>query len=103
MPSHGRTPERQVMHDDTPLTVGRVTRVLTERILPAVNAESVPLTAEWHELPGEPVAPAGGLALDYTPEAVGAPWGAAWGTTWFRLTGEVPEHWAGRRVEVVAD
>ncbi|MGO4661349.1 alpha-mannosidase [Terrabacter sp. 2TAF16] len=91
------------MHDDIPLTVGRVTRVLTERILPAVHAESVPLTAQWHELPGEPVSPAEGLALDYTPYAVGTPWGAAWGTTWFRLTGEVPAHWAGRRVEVVAD
>ncbi|KRF38329.1 glycoside hydrolase family 38 C-terminal domain-containing protein [Terrabacter sp. Soil810] len=91
------------MHDDIPLTVGRVTRVLKERILPAVHAESVPLTAQWHELPGEPVPPAEGLALDYTPYAVGTPWGAAWGTTWFRLTGRVPAHWAGRRVEVVAD
>jgi alpha-mannosidase len=91
------------MHDDIPLTVGRVTRVLTERILPAVHAESVPLTAAWHELPGEPVAPAEGLALDYTPYAAGTPWGAAWGTTWFRLTGRVPAQWAGRRVEVVAD
>ncbi|WP_020141483.1 glycoside hydrolase family 38 C-terminal domain-containing protein [Terracoccus sp. 273MFTsu3.1] len=91
------------MHDDIPLTVGRVTRVLKERILPAVHAESVPLAAEWHELPGEPVAPVEGLALDYTPYAVGTPWGAAWGTTWFRLTGQVPAHWAGRRVEVVAD
>ncbi|MBW8732030.1 MAG: alpha-mannosidase [Terrabacter sp.] len=91
------------MHDEIPLTVGRVTRVLAERILPAVHAESVPLTASWHELPGEPVSPAEGLALDYTPYAVGTPWGAAWGTTWFRLTGQVPAHWAGRRVEVVAD
>src|SRR4051812_9538204 len=99
----GRTPERQVMHDDTPLTVGRVTRVLSERILPSVHAESVPLTVEWHELPGEPIEPAEGLALDYAPYEVGTPWGAAWGTTWFRLAGCVPAEWAGRRVEVVAD
>src|SRR4051812_18440971 len=99
----GRTPERQVMHDDTPLTVGRVTRVLSERILPSVHAESVPLTVEWHELPGEPIEPAEGLALAYAPYEVGTPWGAAWGTTWFRLTGRVPAHWVGHRVEVVAD
>ena len=91
------------MHDDIPLTVGRVTRVLNERILPAVHAESVPLTVEWHELTGEPIAATEGLALDYTPYEVGTPWGAAWGTTWFRLTGRVPAEWAGRRVEVAAD
>lgn len=91
------------MHDDIPLTVGRVTRVLNERIRPAVHAESVPLTVEWHELTGEPIAATEGLALDYTPYEVGTPWGAAWGTTWFRLTGRVPAEWAGRRVEVAAD
>ena len=31
------------MHDDIPLTVGRATRVLNERILPAVHPSSVPL------------------------------------------------------------
>ena len=91
------------MHDDIPLTVGRATRVLSERILPAVHAESVPLTVQWHELPGEPVTPSEGLALDYQLYAVGTPWGAAWGTTWFRLSATVPQEWAGRRVEVVAD
>lgn len=91
------------MHDDTTLTTGRVTRVLTERLWPAVHAVSVPLTVEAHTLPGEPVPPSAGLALDYEPYAVGTAWGAAWGTTWFRLTGEVPAEWAGRRVEAVID
>jgi alpha-mannosidase len=91
------------MHDDTTLTTGRVTRVLTERIWPTVHAVSVPLTVEAHTLPGEPVPPSEGLALDYAPYAVGSPWGAAWGTTWFRLTGVVPAGWAGRRVEAVVD
>ncbi|KRF26421.1 glycoside hydrolase family 38 C-terminal domain-containing protein [Phycicoccus sp. Soil803] len=91
------------MHDDTTLTTGRVTRVLTERIWPAVHAVSVPFTVEAHTLPGEPVSPSEGLALDYEPYAVGSPWGAAWGTTWFRLTGAVPAEWAGRRVEAVVD
>ncbi|MCL2793869.1 MAG: glycosyl hydrolase-related protein [Microbacteriaceae bacterium] len=91
------------MHDDIPLTVGRATRVLTERIKPAIYALRVPLTVEAHELPGEPIAPTEGLALDFAPYEVGSPWGAAWGTTWFRLTGEIPAEWAGRRVEAVVD
>ena len=91
------------MHDDTSLTVGRVKRVLEERIRPAIHSASVPLQVELHELPGEPISPQEGLALDYAPGAVGAPWGPAWGTTWFRLTGRVPAEWAGRRVEAVID
>ncbi|MGV2953396.1 alpha-mannosidase [Glutamicibacter sp. AGC46] len=91
------------MHDDISLTTGRVRRVLTERILPAIYSETMPLTLSWHELPGEPIAPAQGLALDYQPTEVGTPWGAAWGTTWFHLQGQVPAHWAGRRVEAVID
>lgn len=91
------------MHDDISLTIGRVRRVLTERILPAIYSETLPLDLSWHELPGEPVTPAEGLALDYQPTSVGTPWGAAWGTTWFHLQGRVPSQWAGRRVEAVID
>jgi len=91
------------MHEDVPLTVGRTTRVLEERIWPAVHSDTVPVTVEWHELPGEPIPPAEGPALDYTPYEVGTPWGAAWGTTWFRISGTVPAGWAGRRVELVCD
>ncbi|MGV2901610.1 hypothetical protein ACNPM4_08015, partial [Microbacterium sp. AGC62] len=67
------------MHDDTSLTVGRVKRVLEERIRPAIHSASVPLDVEIHELPGEPIAPAEGLALAFEPGVVGAPWGPAWG------------------------
>ena len=91
------------MHDDIPLTVGRARRVLEERVLPAVHAVTVPVTVEWHELPGEPVPAAQGLGLEYSAYEVGTPWGAAWGTTWFRFTGQVPAEWAGRRVELLVD
>ncbi|WP_047524491.1 alpha-mannosidase [Microbacterium sp. ZOR0019] len=91
------------MHDDTSLTVGRVKRVLEERIRPSIHSASVPLQVEIHELPGEPIAPAEGLALDYAAGSVGAPWGPAWGTTWFKLTGRVPSEWAGRKVEALID
>ncbi|MCT1396358.1 glycosyl hydrolase-related protein [Microbacterium sp. p3-SID338] len=91
------------MHDDTSLTVGRVKRVLDERIRPAIHSAAVPLTVEAHQLPGEPIAPAEGLALSFAPAAVGELWGPAWGTTWFKLAGRVPAEWAGRRVEALID
>jgi len=91
------------MHDDIPLTVGRARRVLTERILPAVHGESIPLDVSWNVLPGEPVPAAEGLALEYEPYEVGTPWGRAWGTTWFRVRGTVPDAWQGKRIEAVLD
>ncbi|MGW0819634.1 alpha-mannosidase, partial [Streptomyces viridiviolaceus] len=91
------------MHDDRTLVEARLKRVLDERIRPAVYPESVPLdVAVWHA-PGEPVPVAEGLAAEPEPIAVGARWGAPWGTSWFRVTGTVPEAWAGRTVEAVLD
>ncbi|MFD4327662.1 alpha-mannosidase [Nocardioides sp. NPDC058538] len=91
------------MHDDVHLTEGRVSRVLKERLWPAVHTIAAPVSVEWHELPGEPIPPTEGLALTYEKVEVGTDWGPAWGTTWFRITGTVPAEWAGRRVELVCD
>ncbi len=91
------------MHDDVTLTTGRARRVLDERIRPAIHARSLPFEVTWHVLPGEPIAPAEALALDYTAYAVGAPWGPAWSTTWFRLTATVPDEWRGLAVEAIVD
>ncbi|MDQ0092468.1 alpha-mannosidase [Paeniglutamicibacter psychrophenolicus] len=91
------------MHDDIPLTLGRVARVLGERIRPAIHPVALPLEVQWHELPGEPIAPAEAMGLDYTDYSVGTAWGAAWGTTWFHLRGTVPAAWAGKRVEALVD
>ncbi|MFJ9870665.1 alpha-mannosidase [Streptomyces sp. NPDC101165] len=91
------------MHDDRNLVEARLRRVLDERIRPAVYPESVPLqVAVWHA-PGEPVPVAEGLAAEPVPIEVGARWGAPWGTSWFRVTGAVPEAWAGRTVEALLD
>ncbi|MFJ4322830.1 alpha-mannosidase [Streptomyces tricolor] len=91
------------MHDDRTLVEARLRRVLDERIRPAVYPESVPLEAAvWHA-PGEPVPVAEGLAAEPEPIEVGARWGAPWGTSWFRVTGTVPEAWAGRTVEALLD
>ncbi|QPZ37577.1 alpha-mannosidase [Paramicrobacterium chengjingii] len=91
------------MHEETSLTVGRVTRVLTERVTPAIYSTSHPLTVKTHQLEGEPIPPEDGLALDFAPFDVGSAWGPAWGTTWFKLTGEVPTDWSGHCVEARID
>ncbi|MFI5755042.1 alpha-mannosidase [Streptomyces sp. NPDC051569] len=91
------------MHDDRSLVEARLKRVLDERIRPALYPESTPLeVAVWHA-PGEPVPVAEGLAGPAEPIAVGDRWGAPWGTSWFRVSGTVPEEWAGRTVEAVLD
>ncbi|KIE25851.1 alpha-mannosidase [Streptomyces sp. MUSC 125] len=91
------------MHDDRTLVEARLRRVLDERVRPAVYPESVPLRVEvWHA-PDEPVPVAKGLAAEPAPIEVGARWGAPWGTSWFRVTGTVPEAWAGRTVEALLD
>ncbi|MBP2336068.1 alpha-mannosidase [Saccharothrix coeruleofusca] len=91
------------MHDDRALVERRLDRVLTERVRPAVHARAVPLQVEvWHA--GlEPVPVDRALAATYAPAAVGDRWGPAWGTSWFRLTGRVPEAWAGSTVEALVD
>ncbi|MGP3691474.1 alpha-mannosidase [Streptomyces sp. IBSNAI002] len=91
------------MHDDRALVEARLTRVLDERIRPAVYPDSVPLTVEAWVAPGEPVPVAEGLAATHGPVAVGDAWGAPWATTWFKVTGEVPPAWSGKTVEAVLD
>ena len=91
------------MHEETSLTVGRVNRVLTERVRPAIHSSRVPLEIAAHQLPGEPIAPAEGLALEFEPFTAGSMWGPAWSTTWFRVRGSVPAEWSGRRIEALID
>jgi alpha-mannosidase len=70
----------------------RVTRELYERVLPLVEREVLPL-----------IVTAGAAPDEQAPFRPGSMWGPPWGTTWFTFTGEVPAHWAGRRVEAVID
>ncbi|MFG2598406.1 alpha-mannosidase [Streptomyces sp. NPDC048462] len=91
------------MHDDRTLVEARLKRVLDERIRPAVYPESVPLDVAVWNAPGEPVPVAEGLAGATEPIAVGDRWGAPWGTCWFRVSGTVPQEWAGRTVEALLD
>ncbi|GAA1939106.1 alpha-mannosidase [Kitasatospora viridis] len=91
------------MHDNRRLTEQRLDRVLSRRIRPAVHAECVPLEVAVWDAPGEPVPVGEALAAPYRPVGVGHRWGPPWSTSWFRITGRVPEEWAGRRVEAVLD
>ncbi|MFI1887986.1 alpha-mannosidase [Streptomyces jumonjinensis] len=91
------------MHDERRRIEDRVERVLGQRIQPAVHSHSLPCEVSFWQAPGEPVPFAEAAAQTYEPFAMGTPWGPPWGTTWFRVRGEVPAAWAGRRVEAVFD
>ncbi|MFD7433695.1 alpha-mannosidase [Streptomyces sp. NPDC059861] len=91
------------MHDERRRIEERVERVHNQRIRPAIYAATVPLTVESWQAPGEPVPFTEAAAAQYAPFAMDTPWGPPWGTTWFRMRGQVPADWAGRRVEVVID
>ncbi|QFR01394.1 alpha-mannosidase [Streptomyces phaeolivaceus] len=91
------------MHDERRRIEERVERVHTQRVKPAVYAASVPFEVEAWQAPGEPVPFEEAAGASYTPFAMDTPWGPPWGTTWFRMRGQVPAEWAGRRVEAVID
>ncbi|CAM5414520.1 hypothetical protein SPURM210S_01217 [Streptomyces purpurascens] len=91
------------MHDDRSLVEARLKRVLDERVRPAVYPESVPL--EWPcaaraRRTGAGRRGTGGRARAHRG---GRPVGCSWGTSWFRVTGTVPEAWAGKTVEAILD
>ena len=80
------------MHANRDLVEKRIQRELWERVLPLVHPGQRPLTI------------AAGPDVDHLePFEVGSSWGAPWATTWFRLSGDIPTEWAGRRVEAVID
>jgi alpha-mannosidase len=91
------------MHDERRRIEERAERLHTQRIKPALYAATVPLEVAAWQAPGEPVPFAEAAAASYEPFAMDTPWGPPWGTTWFRMSGQVPAGWAGRRVEAVID
>ncbi|MDT0388106.1 alpha-mannosidase [Streptomyces dubilierae] len=91
------------MHDESRRIEERVQRLHDQRIKTAIYAATVPFQVEAWQVPGEPVPFEEAAAASYEPFTMGTPWGPPWGTTWFRMRGQVPEAWAGRRVEAVID
>ncbi|MFE0454350.1 alpha-mannosidase [Streptomyces sp. NPDC058914] len=91
------------MHDERRRIEERVERAHTQRIKPAIYAATVPFEVEAWQAPGEPVSFEEAAAARYEPFTMGTPWGPPWGTTWFRMRGQVPADWTGKRVEAVID
>jgi alpha-mannosidase len=84
------------VHDDRELAERRIDRELWERVLPLVHSERTALGVT-----------AGPTPDDQDSFEVGSQWGVPWGTTWFRLSGQVPDSWRGRqrvtRIEAIID
>ncbi|HMC51532.1 MAG TPA: glycoside hydrolase family 38 C-terminal domain-containing protein, partial [Acidimicrobiales bacterium] len=81
----------------------RIDQVLKKLVRPAIHGERAPLEVAAHHVHGEPIAPEKAYTRGYEPFAVGRPWGGAWDTTWFRMRGEIPRHWAGSEVVALLD
>ena len=94
------------MHDNTALVEARIDRFVRDRIVPAVYRRAVPLTLTAWEVPGEPVPFADAVGQTFTPFAAGQAWSRPWGTTWFHVTGTVPEGFGddpSTSIELVVD
>ncbi|PPF66903.1 alpha-mannosidase [Clavibacter michiganensis] len=89
----------------TALAEARVARFVVDRLTPNVYRRRMPLAIEAWDAPGEPVPFAEAVRQDYRPFAVGTPWSRAWGTTWFHVTGTVPDDAGadGTSLEVLVD
>lgn len=97
------------MHNDQKLIEDRVARTLRERLRREIHTPVVTLEiAVWHVdggridgEHGEPVAPDYALAQDFIRTEIGALWGPAWATSWFRLRAEIPVELRGRSLEAI--
>src|SRR5579859_4276952 len=47
---------------------------------------------------GEPIEYADALRREFIPIEIGHRWGPPWSTTWFHVSGRVPDSWSGQRV-----
>ena len=89
------------MHDDRPIVEQRLNRVVSQRIDRVLHGAQVPLEVTAWEVPGEPVGVDEAAAARFEPSSVGSMFGKPWGTTWFTMTGAVPEEWAGSKVDAI--
>lgn len=96
------------MHRDQAFVEARLRRFVRDHLAPAIHRDARPLLAGAWQVPGEPVPFAQAIGQTFAPVPLGWRWGRAWSTTWFRVTGEVPEAWRagpppGTRMEIVVD
>lgn len=81
------------MHDQRALLEDRLNRFVTEHLQPAIYRDRRPAELSWWQTPGEPVPFDAAIRQSFEPVEVGTRWGRPWGTTWFHVTGAVPEGW----------
>jgi alpha-mannosidase len=96
------------MHSDHDLVLARLRRFTRDHLLPAIHRDAHPLSASAWQVPGEPVSFDEAVGQAFEPVPLGWRWGRAWSSTWFRVTGALPEAWrdgppAGTRVEILVD
>ena len=70
-------------------------RLRAEVLRPARRSRTAPVTITARHLHGEPLPYADAVAGPFVPFAEGDRWGSAWDTTWFHVTGTIPDDWAG--------
>jgi alpha-mannosidase len=93
------------MHKNPTMIEARLDRFVVQSLLPSVYRRTVPLTVTSWEVPDEPIPFAQAIPNQFSEFTVGQSWGLPWGTTWFHITGEVPETWdtSGNTVEILID
>jgi alpha-mannosidase len=90
------------MHHDPQRILERARRLLREKIQPAREVASVPLSVTVRHLDGEPESFDKAVNGAFAPISVGDAWGPAWTTSWFRVRGAVPGEWPSERGRVEA-
>ena len=73
---------------------------LAGRLAGLVYPETLPASSMQVAGPVDRITHAEAMALDYRPVALGESFGPLWSTFWFRLALDVPDAWAGRRVDL---
>ncbi|GAA5092399.1 glycoside hydrolase family 38 C-terminal domain-containing protein [Microbacterium yannicii] len=91
------------MHDDRSHVQARLQRFTRERLAPAVYPDFQALRVEHWSVPDEPVPFAEAVDHEYEATPAGWTWGRAWSSTWFRISGRLPEGWSPQHTEIVCD
>ena len=91
------------MHDEYSQVTARVGRLLEERLRPAIIAADAPCEVTAYRTAGEPPDVTEAMVACYSKISAGEVWGAPWSTTWLRVRGQVPGHWAAEHAELSVD
>ncbi|WP_167529308.1 alpha-mannosidase [Bradyrhizobium macuxiense] len=83
-------------------TRGRLER-FAQRLLRRVHSDRVPVVSLELAGPTERIGLQEALKLDYRPVSLDQTLGPLWATYWVRVVAEVPENWAGARVDLYWD